>query len=424
MRVLRWLWASYEALTLWQWLVGLSSGGGIGGLAVLNFASEWELWQQALLAAGVAFLWLSVISWLLRFFRRPPTAASSQSQVRSPKAQQAGRAGGDIIQVGGDLSIGVSRQPNQGEAIRVPRLELSDPIRVAGQSECVPHDGKPWHIQVDLYRVGLKNTQPNSQAQKVGVKITKSKPYLSMLPVTLHRKNDNPPEGEPYEQSWTLRYDEPIEFDVIGYHRLASVRGGGSIGNLYVYRSDSGRRTIPFEVPGRETAQAMTGDGIVLTIAAFADLPTRTVKREYRAFMSSEDSFVLKPTVKQVPRKEDSAIPNTLKFPQPPELHVSYQKHEFGVFDGEPIVTVYAEYRPTGTMRIEAIELRLIGRSEPSLDWEVYEVKRDVWIAPGNRFRVPDGIAPGEHGVTLAAFANGEWWGSPPFPIVFPEVSS
>ena len=72
---------------------------------------------------------------------------------------------------------------------------------------------------------------------------------------------------------------------------------------------------------------------------------------------------------------EGSAIPNTLKLPQPPELHISYQKHKFGVFNGEPIITVYAEYRPTGTMRIEAIKLQLVGRSEPSLDWEVYEVK-------------------------------------------------
>jgi len=122
--------------------------------------------------------------------------------------------------------------------------------------------------------------------------------------------------------------------------------------------------------------------------------------------------------------KEGSAIPNTLKLPQPPELHISYQKHKFGVFNGEPIITVYAEYRPTGTMRIEAIELQLVGRSEPSLDWEVYEVKEAIWITSDNKFKVPDGISSGEHEVTLAAFANGEWWGSHPFTIAFPEVNS
>ena len=118
------------------------------------------------------------------------------------------------------------------------------------------------------------------------------------------------------------------------------------------------------------------------------------------------------------------ATPSTLKSPHPPELHVSYQKHEFGVDNGVPIITVWAEYRPTGTMRIEAIELQLLGRSEPSLDWEVYEVKQDVWIISDTKFKVPDGISLGEHNVTLAAFANGEWWGSHPFTIAFPEVNS
>ena len=122
--------------------------------------------------------------------------------------------------------------------------------------------------------------------------------------------------------------------------------------------------------------------------------------------------------------KEDSAIPNTPKLPQPPELHISYQKHKFDVLNGEPIIIVDAEYRPTGTMRIEAIELQLVGRSEPSLDWKVYEVKQDIWIASDNKFKVLDGISPGEHDVTLAAFANGEWWGSHPFTIIFPEVNS
>lgn len=122
--------------------------------------------------------------------------------------------------------------------------------------------------------------------------------------------------------------------------------------------------------------------------------------------------------------KEGSVIPDMLKSPRPPELQISYQKHEFGVFNGEPIITVYAEYRPTGTMRIEAIELRLVGERKPSLDWKVYEVKQDVWITSDNKFKVPDGISPGEHDVTLAAFANGEWWGSHPFTIAFPEVNS
>lgn len=142
-------------------------------------------------------------------------------------------------------------------------------------------------------------------------------------------------------------------------------------------------------------------------------------------YLSSFGSRVIQQLRQQsTARKEGSAIPGMLKSPRPPELHVTYQKHEFSVDNGVPIITVWAEYRPTGTMRIEAIELQLVGERKPSLDWEVCEVKQDIWITSDNKFKVPDGISPGEHNVTLAAFANGEWWGSQPFPIAFPEVNS
>ena len=164
----------------------------------------------------------------------------------------------------------------------------------------------------------------------------------------------------------------------------------------------------------------MTSDVIYLTLNAHLVKNT-----EVKYYLSSLGSRVVQQLRRQsTVHKEGSAIPNMLKSPRPPELQISYLKHEFGVDNDVPIITVWAEYRPTGTMRIEAIELQLLGRSEPSLDWEVYEVKQDVWIAPGNKFKVPDGISPGEHDVTLAAFANREWWGSQPFPIAFPEVNS
>ncbi len=121
---------------------------------------------------------------------------------------------------------------------------------------------------------------------------------------------------------------------------------------------------------------------------------------------------------------EDKTNPSTLKTPRPPELQISYQKHEFGVDNGVSIITVYAEYRPTGKMRVEAIELQLVGKHVPSLDWKGLEVSQDLWYTSDNKFKVPDGISPGEHDAKLAAFANGEWWGSQPFTIAFPEVNS
>ena len=119
------------------------------------------------------------------------------------------------------------------------------------------------------------------------------------------------------------------------------------------------------------------------------------------------------------------ATPDTPKIPSPPQLIISYQKHIFGFDNGVPIITVWAEYRPTlvGNMRIESIELRLVGQHISSLDWKVNEVNQDCWFVSDNKFKLPDGIGSGEHDVTLAAFANGEWWGSQPFTIAFPEVN-
>ncbi len=120
------------------------------------------------------------------------------------------------------------------------------------------------------------------------------------------------------------------------------------------------------------------------------------------------------------------ATPNAPKLPHPPELQISYQKHEFSIDNGVPIITVWAEYRPTGLgpMRVETIELRLVGEREKSRDWKVLEMSQDLWYTSDNKFKVPDGISPGEHDIVLAAYANKEWWGSPPFTIAFSEVNS
>lgn len=202
------------------------------------------------------------------------------------------------------------------------------------------------------------------------------------------------------------------------------------------------------ELEEMEDNQRRTGQPVLTRINSLGDTEPRHEKIP-ECIMQAEDFAALPPLSSQplplfymqLPRqcpqfikwqkglspkehKESSAIPDMLKSPRPPELQISYQKHVFGVFNGEPIITVYAEYRPTGTMRIEAIELRLVGERKPSLDWEVYEVEQDVWITSDNKFKVPDGISPGAHNVTLAAFANGEWWGSHPFTIAFPEVNS
>jgi hypothetical protein len=119
-------------------------------------------------------------------------------------------------------------------------------------------------------------------------------------------------------------------------------------------------------------------------------------------------------------------IVDSPKVPSPPQLGINYQKHKIE-FDGQvPIITVYAEYRPhgLGEIRIESIELQLLGQRVACLDWKVEKISQDLWIDSDNRFKLPDGIGRGEHDVKLLAFANGEWWSSQPFIITVPEVNS
>ena len=91
-----------RTLALWQWVVLIGTGEGWGWAVVLNFASDWPLWQQVLASAGVAFVWLTAISWVLELFRKP--AADAQAQEASPGAQQ-GSADGNLAQSTGGHAV-------------------------------------------------------------------------------------------------------------------------------------------------------------------------------------------------------------------------------------------------------------------------------------------------------------------------------
>ncbi len=118
------------------------------------------------------------------------------------------------------------------------------------------------------------------------------------------------------------------------------------------------------------------------------------------------------------------------KLPHP-ELYITYHKHEFGIAGegkyidtnvdkGTPILSIEAEFRPTGQMRIETVELWLAGKRLPSLNYEVQESSDRLWFSTSNIFNI-SGISVGKHNAELLSLANGEWWRSYSFLI---EVSS
>lgn len=66
-------------------------GAGMSAVPVLGAVNGWPLWVQVLASGVVAFMWLTLLSWVINLFKRKPKAASpghSQTQSDSPGAQQ------------------------------------------------------------------------------------------------------------------------------------------------------------------------------------------------------------------------------------------------------------------------------------------------------------------------------------------------
>lgn len=99
MAVLKWLWASYKTLRLWQWLAALPIGGG--GWGLLAAFTNLPLWQQALLAAGIALIWLTFAT---RLFQKQEKNTVEQTQ--SGLENQQANAGGDVTQSSGGPGSG------------------------------------------------------------------------------------------------------------------------------------------------------------------------------------------------------------------------------------------------------------------------------------------------------------------------------
>lgn len=178
--------------------------------------------------------------------------------------------------------IGFLRRRKKVSNIIKPKLELSKPILVQNHSETVIFDGiNTCDIEIGSWRLSLKNTQQNSQASNVSIRITKSKPRISILPVNLRIQP-------------ALRGGETLEFDVIGFQDIyMDSETNRQHGSLYIYRSDINNSVVPVKVPDVETVGAMQQKGITFTIAVFADLPTKGITRKYRAFINDQNQFIL-----------------------------------------------------------------------------------------------------------------------------------
>ncbi len=110
MAVLRWIWASYEVLTLWQWAVGLAiGGGGLGVMHSLQATTSWPFLVKVLVAAVIAFVWLTLLAFSRRSSQPKEGSRMESKQDDSPGAQQ-GHAGGDLAQSAGGHAINARDQ--------------------------------------------------------------------------------------------------------------------------------------------------------------------------------------------------------------------------------------------------------------------------------------------------------------------------
>ena len=113
--VAKWVWATWQSYGLWKTLAVWALAGAWEAPLVGAF-QQWPLWVQILASAGVAFVWLTILTWLINLFKRPQETGPSGPTATADHGAQAMagiQAGHDVYQAGGDINVGTIPQPHQ-----------------------------------------------------------------------------------------------------------------------------------------------------------------------------------------------------------------------------------------------------------------------------------------------------------------------
>lgn len=253
-------------------------------IPIVGFVADWPVWLWAVASLGVAFVWLSLSTWIINVFRR----RLSDSPVPTQKAET---ESGDVqqIQIQGNENAAQSMQnspgammagrdlnniivdPNSLSRLQSPPaiLRLSDPFRVLKQIAEIKVNG---HIQtigdLTLWRIRLENKQHSTRATNLVIRLESSEPAIEFLYVVLHEMNDN---NFPYRLEHTLSDTQPKTFDVISRSE--------ETGRLYVYRADKNLYAYPVQNP--ECYDAVSSSGIRLTITVSANSPVEPIEKVF-----------------------------------------------------------------------------------------------------------------------------------------------
>lgn len=138
-------------------------------------------------------------------------------------------------------------------------------------------------FQVQLWRVELANTEPETVAKGAKVRL-ESDPTLPVFPVSVHEKHDN---NAPYRQERDVRYGEPIEFDLIAK--------GTDNDSVYMLRSDMGEGYVhQLSQLEREAIRArLWENGWTLILRVVADPPAQGHVMSYRAVVDGDGKLRL-----------------------------------------------------------------------------------------------------------------------------------
>jgi hypothetical protein len=135
-KFVKWLWGTWETFGLLRFLAAEAAGST--PMPIVGVFADWPVWMQALASGGVAFVWLGVLTWLIRFFSKPkpapllPPAEDKAINLDSPGAVAVAGPGNATAK---DHSLAAGRdivitQIGSQEAL-LPTKVVSGPVRTS-----------------------------------------------------------------------------------------------------------------------------------------------------------------------------------------------------------------------------------------------------------------------------------------------------
>lgn len=256
------------AHTVRFWAAEVTTLPVAGALSAWLAPDSWSSDATTAFAAGVSVASAATFAWVIYLGALAAAPYRQRNELR--RATQAARA------------------PERRPVLRFgePRAYQSETFTMTWtyvMMQGAPQQEARVPLPVQLWRVELADTEPETIARRVRVRL-ESDPPLPVFPVSVHEKHDNNP---PYRQERDVRYGEPIEFDIIAK--------GIDNDSLYIVRSDMGEGYLHQLSDSEREAigDRLWGNGWTLILRAVADPPAQGHIMSYRAVVDGDGKLSL-----------------------------------------------------------------------------------------------------------------------------------